>query len=101
MQSQRLRTYPKRNYHIVLSDNSFWGRFLVYGASVCSIGKTSTATCTSGSKFISGGYNLTSWYGSEGRNAPDSAYPTTTGFVVVPPGSFEGCVRAVALCSKL
>ncbi|MGS5845974.1 hypothetical protein AB2P78_19370, partial [Escherichia coli] len=79
----------------------FWDRFLVYGASVCSIGKTSTATCTSGSKFISGGYNLTSWYGSEGRNAPDSAYPTTTGFVVVPPGSFEGCVRAVALCSKL
>lgn len=47
----------------------------MYGASVCSIGKTSTATCTSGSKFISGGYNLTSWYGSEGRNAPDSAYP--------------------------
>ena len=61
----------------------------MYGASVCSIGKTSTATCTSGSKFISGGYNLTSWYGSEGRNAPDSAYPTTTGFVVVPPGSLK------------
>ncbi len=73
----------------------------MYGASVCSNGKTSTATCTSGSKFISGRYNLTSWYGSEGRNAPDSSYPTTTGFVVVPQGSFEGCVRAVALCSKL
>ncbi|MHB7305531.1 hypothetical protein ACYCML_27120, partial [Klebsiella pneumoniae] len=89
------------NCQIMQYDNFFWDRFLVYGASVCSNGKTSTATCTSGSKFISGRYNLTSWYGSEGRNAPDSSYPTTTGFVVVPPGSFEGCVRAVALCSKL
>lgn len=61
------------------------------------------AYCPSGFRLMSGGFEMTQWTNDDaGRNSPDSSFPSVSAnaWVVTPPGSFGGCVRAVAYCAR-
>lgn len=61
------------------------------------------AYCPSGFRLMSGGFEMTQWTNDDaGHNSPDSSFPNVSAnaWVVSPPGSFGGCVRAVAYCAR-
>lgn len=75
-----------------------------FGDSKCTNqGPPSYAQCPSGYRLMTGGYQLTQWTNDSAvNNSPDTSMPDMehNQWIVVPPGNFGGCVRAVAVCTR-
>lgn len=58
--------------------SDFTGTINVKGNIMCNKSGQSIAYCPAGYRMMSGGYVMTKWSDSDGRNAPDSSFPDSS-----------------------